>query len=193
MSFDPTNDFELQAGNYFLKVLDATYALSIAHYFERNRSHFSRSMPGLEFAQFSKENISKKMWSEFDDMLEGAGIHLFIFAADDIMFKNILGDIYFSNIIGGFVRSCSLGFKLDKDQTGRGIMYEALRPAFEFVFNDLNIHRIEANILPENIPSVKIVEKLGFVQEGTARKYAQIEGEWLDHLRYSLLKEDFFK
>ena len=59
--------------------------------------------------------------------------------------------------------------------------------AVEFIFEELTLHRIEANILPDNEQSIKLVKKFGFKKEGIARKYLYINGQWKDHARYSLI------
>ena len=63
----------------------------------------------------------------------------------------------------------------------------------EFAFEKINIHRLEAYVAPPNIASVRVLEKAGFVQEGLLRKLLFINGEWVDHYMYALLKEDYKK
>ena len=70
---------------------------------------------------------------------------------------------------------------MDKAETNRGYMTEALRCVIDFAFNRLRLHRIEANIMPRNHASRRVVEKLGFHYEGLARQYLQINGRWEDH------------
>jgi ribosomal-protein-alanine N-acetyltransferase len=66
-------------------------------------------------------------------------------------------------------------------------MTEALERAISFAFEDMRLHRIEANIMPKNARSIRVVEKLGFVNEGLSRKYLKIAGSWEDHIHYVLL------
>jgi ribosomal-protein-alanine N-acetyltransferase len=59
----------------------------------------------------------------------------------------------------------------------------------EYAFNELKLHRIEANIIPRNAGSIRAVEKAGFTCEGTSKKYLQINGVWEDHAHYVRLNE----
>jgi [ribosomal protein S5]-alanine N-acetyltransferase len=77
------------------------------------------------------------------------------------------------------------------DYAGQGLMLEGISLAIDHAFHNLDLHRIEANIQPGNIPSVKLVQKLGFTKEGFSRKYLKINGEWCDHERWALTVEDW--
>src|SRR3546814_13601253 len=72
-------------------------------------------------------------------------------------------------------------------------MTEALRAMLGFGFCQLGLHRIEAACLPSNASSRGLLLKAGFSQEGYARAYLRIGGEWQDHLLFALLREDFEK
>ena len=91
--------------------------------------------------------------------------------------------------MGAFL-SCYLGYKLDKDEINKGYMTEAVKKGVEVVFNELGLHRIEANIMPRNKASLRVVEKLGFYNEGLAYKYLKINGKWEDHIHMVLLNEN---
>ena len=69
-------------------------------------------------------------------------------------------------------------------------MGEALRLIIEFCFGQLALHRMDAACLPHNEASQKLLRRAGFTQDGYARKYLKIKGEWHDHLLFSLLVED---
>jgi len=68
-------------------------------------------------------------------------------------------------------------------------MTEAIQKGIEIMFNEFGLHRIEANIMPGNKPSLRVVEKLGFYNEGLAYKYLKINGKWEDHIHMVLLNE----
>lgn len=69
-------------------------------------------------------------------------------------------------------------------------MTQALRAAIRFAFGDLGLHRLEANIQPENRASIALVQRLGFRQEGLSPRYLHIGGEWRDHERWALLADE---
>ena len=68
-------------------------------------------------------------------------------------------------------------------------MTEAVRAAADIAFTDLDLHRIEANIMPRNGASLRVAEKAGFYHEGLALKYLRINGVWEDHIHMVLLRE----
>jgi ribosomal-protein-alanine N-acetyltransferase len=65
-------------------------------------------------------------------------------------------------------------------------MTEALQCGIEHLFGELNFHRLEANYIPSNGPSARVLEKLGFIEEGRAKSYLWIAGDWQDHVLTSL-------
>ncbi len=68
-------------------------------------------------------------------------------------------------------------------------MSEAVARVADIAFNDLRLHRIEANIMPRNKRSIQVVEKNGFIYEGVSKRYLRINGNWEDHAHYVLLNE----
>ena len=103
--------------------------------------------------------------------------------------NRIIGSIGFSNMVWGVFLSCYLGYKLDKDEINQGYMTEAIKKGIDIVFSEYGLHRIEANIIPRNKRSLKVTEKLGFYNEGTAYKYLKINGIWEDHIHMVLLND----
>jgi [ribosomal protein S5]-alanine N-acetyltransferase len=69
-------------------------------------------------------------------------------------------------------------------------MTEAVRKGIDIMFNDYKLHRIEANVIPRNARSLKVVRKLGFREEGLAKDYLKINGIWEDHIHMVLLNEN---
>jgi len=96
----------------------------------------------------------------------------------------------FSQIVRGIFLSTYLGYSLDGEYINKGYMTEALEAGISYVFSELRLHRIEANVMPRNGASLKVLEKLGFQKEGLARKYLKINGVWEDHVHMTLLNED---
>lgn len=107
--------------------------------------------------------------------------------------KTILGAINLSQIFYGSFECAYLGYYLFKDYSGKGFMSEALNLVLEFAFDELGLHRLEANIQPWNKNSIRLVERTGFKKEGFSEKYLRIEGKWRDHERWAIIREDFAK
>ncbi|MEM7036242.1 MAG: GNAT family N-acetyltransferase [Bacteroidota bacterium] len=120
---------------------------------------------------------------------EGAARPFLLFSKSDP--EHILGEVQFSNIIRGVFQSCSVGYAVDEALAGQGYMTEALRRGIGWMFREEQLHRVEANIISRNRPSVALVERLGFEEEGRSRRFLKIAGIWQDHLRFAVLAEDW--
>lgn len=170
-----------------LKVLKERDAQIILDYYIRNREFLKAVEPERkeEFFKLSTQRLITKL--EYKAMKNKTCFKLWIFIKDYKSYDKAIGCIALNNIIYGVFKSCFLGYKLDKDYINKGYMTEAVEKMAEIAFNDLNLHRIEANIMPKNKQSLKVVEKANFVNEGLAKNYLCINGKWEDHLRMTLI------
>jgi [ribosomal protein S5]-alanine N-acetyltransferase len=100
------------------------------------------------------------------------------------------GQVTVGAIARGSANSAYLGYWIGRPYAGRQIMPTALAMVVDHCFADAGLHRVEANIRPENAASRRVVEKLGFRLEGTRERYIHIAGGWRDHLSYALTVED---
>ncbi|MBI4508021.1 MAG: GNAT family N-acetyltransferase [Deltaproteobacteria bacterium] len=98
----------------------------------------------------------------------------------------VLGTVNFTSFVRGALQACSVGYSLDRNLQGQGLMTEALRGAIPYVFGDLGFHRISAGYLPTNERSGRVLRRLGFVVEGFARDYLYIGGAFRDHVLTAL-------
>ena len=97
-----------------------------------------------------------------------------------------------SSLVRGAFQSCHLGYALDADCQGRGLMHEALRRVVDEAFSPrLNLHRIQAAVRPENQRSLAVLARLGFADIGLARAYLFIDGAWRDHQLFELTNPAF--
>jgi ribosomal-protein-alanine N-acetyltransferase len=113
------------------------------------------------------------------------------FVARDRASGRIAGIINVSEIIRGFFQSAFLGYYGMAGLSGRGLMSEALAIVVTHAFTDLGLHRLEANIQPDNQPSLALVRRLGFRREGYSARYLRIGGEWRDHERWAILADEW--
>ena len=102
----------------------------------------------------------------------------------------LVGQMHLFGIAWGSFRSASAGYWVAKSVAGQGIMPLALAAACDHAFIALGLHRVEVNIRPENSASLRVVEKLGFRDEGMRLRYLHIAGEWRDHRSFALTTED---
>ncbi len=103
----------------------------------------------------------------------------------------LVGVVNLNEIVRGSFQSAYLGYYLFSPHEGRGYMTEGLRLVLRRVFGELGLHRVEANIQPDNERSLRLVERLGFSREGHSPRYLKVGGKWCDHQRWALIAEDW--
>jgi ribosomal-protein-alanine N-acetyltransferase len=103
----------------------------------------------------------------------------------------IIGSINLSQIFLGGFRNAYLGYYVGSQHAGQGHMTEAIQLMLEYAFTQVKLHRLEANIQPDNAASVALIKRAGFIREGYSRRYLKICGRWRDHERWAILAEDW--
>jgi ribosomal-protein-alanine N-acetyltransferase len=101
------------------------------------------------------------------------------------------GEITLSSIQRGPFQNGSIGYWIDQDLAGSGFVPEAVVVVLQFAFETLRLHRIEVAIIPRNLASRRVVEKLNLRNEGVALGFLEINGEWEDHVRYAMTSEEW--
>ena len=102
-----------------------------------------------------------------------------------------VGEITLSSIQRGPLQSAFVGYWIDEDVAGRGLMPESVVTVLQYAFDTLRLHRVEINIIPRNAASRRVVEKLGLRFEGIAERYLEIDGAWEDHAHYAITSEEW--
>jgi ribosomal-protein-alanine N-acetyltransferase len=100
------------------------------------------------------------------------------------------GQVTVNNIVRGSAQFASIGYWLDRDQAGRGVMPRAVALVIDHCFWTAGLHRIEVAIRPENSNSLRVVEKLGLCEVGYAPRFLHIDGAWRDHRIYAVTIEE---
>ena len=137
--------------------------------------------------ELSRASFRRRVRHYLRDLREDVGYALFIFAATT---GDLVGGLTLCNVRRGVTQSCTLGYWVGARYAKQGYMTAAVRAVIPFVFDQLELHRLEAACLPTNAASIRLLEKTGFKREGLARRYLRINGVWQDHLLYALLDTD---
>jgi ribosomal-protein-alanine N-acetyltransferase len=103
----------------------------------------------------------------------------------------LAGEITLSSIQRGPFQNAFVGYWVDRELAGQGIVPEATVTVLRFAFEELGLHRVEIAIVPRNRPSRRVVEKLGLREESVAQRYLEIDGKWEDHVRYAMTSEEW--
>ncbi len=106
---------------------------------------------------------------------------------------NIVGVFNVSEIVRGLFQNAYLGFYAVADFAGKGYMSVGLKLVLAKIFNELKLHRIEANIQPDNVQSIQLIKKNGFRYEGFSPRYLKIDNEWRSHEHWAMTYEDFIR
>lgn len=173
------------------KCPDPQFACMASVFFEKNRKNFEKYeekkpeqffLPEFQqiWLEMQKEKIKEKEWYAF-----------YIFKKHKP--NDIIGTITISDIQYGAKKSGMIGYRIDEQMTGNGYGTEAAWKATELGFSVLGLHRMEADVMPKNVASIRILEKCGYKREGYFRKYIRINGIWEDHIHMAVLKEEFQK
>ena len=100
------------------------------------------------------------------------------------------GQVTVSSIVRGAFQSGSVGYWLDEREAGKGVVTTAVALVLDHCFGPVGLHRVEANVRPENAPSLRVVDKLGMRPEGLRERMLFIDEQWRDHLSFALTVDD---
>lgn len=170
-----------------LRPLTPADASLLQNFLVRNRLFLQEWEPKRDEAYYSIDSAQSLIDSSAVTNNNKTGLSLYLFRKKE---EKIIGHIGLSNIVYGPFLSCFLGYKLDFEETGKGYISEGLQRVIQVAFTDYKLHRIEANVMPRNIRSIKVLEKLGFEQEGISKRYLKINGIWEDHIHFVLLNRE---
>ena len=138
--------------------------------------------------ELSKDAFRRRLRRYAQAERDGTGHIFFIF---DKKTGALMGGCQLSNIRQGVAQSAAtLGYWMGERYAGKGMMTDAVQALTRYCVNKLGLHRIEAACLPDNAASRRVLTKAGFVEEGVARKYLKINGQWRDHLLFAIIEDD---
>lgn len=183
------SSIELRSDRISVQPFESSGAQQVLDYFIRNKEHLAPTDPphpaGFHTLGFWEERIARSRMESTD---ESAFRFVLKLPTDD---KRIVGTVNLTQVFKGPFQACYLGYGIDRDHEGKGLMTEALKLVIGFAFGKLNLHRIMANHLVENTRSAALLKKLGFQQEGIAKEYLYISGAWKDHVLNSLTNSNW--
>ncbi|BCJ32651.1 ribosomal-protein-alanine acetyltransferase [Actinocatenispora thailandica] len=158
-------------------------AAALADLVVRNRDFLAPWMP-LRAPEFFTEAGQRAMIEdELDRYARGATLPRLIVDDDGA----VIGRSYLNGIVYGAFRSCSVAYWVDAGQNGRGVATAALREMIRVAFDELALHRVQAETLLANAGSQRVLAHCGFVRIGTAPDYLKIAGRWQDHVLWQLI------
>jgi [ribosomal protein S5]-alanine N-acetyltransferase len=181
--------FTLTTPRLTLQMMAPAHATGLAAFFRRNEARLRPWDPprpsGILEVPFWEAEAARAAV----DYRDGAVVRWLMFGPDAP--DRVIGRINYTQIVRGPFQSCMLGYAIDGDFEGRGLMHEALQATLRHVFESLHLHRVQANHLPENRRSARLLQRLGFRVEGQAQAYLFVNGAWRDHVLTALTDPGF--
>jgi len=135
----------------------------------------------------SRRSFSNRVYWAARAESQGTALPLFLVRRED---RALIGAVTLDNIRRGPAQAGTLGYWVGERHARQGYMREAIRALVHHAFTELDLSRIEAACLPENVASRGVLEGSGFKYEGVAQSYLQINGRWRNHVLYASLRGD---
>lgn len=174
--------FEYRDNGIILRHLLADDAPAVLQFYGKNRQSFDY-YETQKPANFYEEDFQRELLvAEGNAFLKGTHARFFLF--DERFPDDIIGCISFYSIIRGDFLHCKTGYKIDEEYRHMGYGTKMLSLGTRIAVQDMELHRVEAFVLPENTPSIRMLERCGYELEGLAREYVRLRGQWTDHYRY---------
>jgi len=155
----------------------------------RNRTHLRRWEPARGHDYWTLPYWQRQLEAVREETRRGDGYRTALVPRDDLD-GVIVGIANLSQIVRGPSQSALVGYSLDAEHEGLGLMREGLAALVEFGFDVLGLHRLQACYRPENVRSARVLDALGFEREGLARAYLFIDGAWRDHVLAACINPD---
>lgn len=105
--------------------------------------------------------------------------------------ERIVGRIALGGVMRGVFQNAYLGYWIDEEYQGQGLMPEAVSAVVDFALGPAMLHRVQAAVMPVNERSIRVLEKVGFRREGLAARYLCIAGKWEDHVLFAVTREEW--
>ncbi len=175
----------IETSHLTLKILNDEYADMVSDFISRNKEFFApfetEKNPFFYSAMYQKNILSQ----EYTACCNKQYLRYYVFLKG---FDNtIIGTVSFGSITPFPYSSCIIGYRFDYNYTGCGYATEAISAAINEAFDYLRLHRMNAFIMENNLPSIKLIERIGFHYEGTCESNIKIRGQWESHRLYALL------
>ncbi|MGD9544125.1 MAG: GNAT family N-acetyltransferase [Methylocystis sp.] len=180
-------DLPIRGDGVYLRASEMRDYVEWAELREKSRSFLTPWEPLWPIDDLTRASFRYRVRRHAEEMARDEAYSFFIFREED---DALMGGLSFGHVRRGVSQAATLGYWMGEPYAGKGHMTRAVRAACAYAFEKRGFHRIEAACLPTNEPSKRLLERVGFKQEGYARSYLNINGQWRDHLLYALLETD---
>ncbi|SDY53674.1 GNAT family N-acetyltransferase [Thermoactinomyces sp. DSM 45892] len=179
---------KLHSSRVYIRPLEVTDTEHLVQLLLRNRDFFQQYDPIRPESYYCTEVQTEQIISATKSLEDGSGYAFGIFLEGD---HTLMGRVSLSAVSRGPFQNAYLGYYLDQQYNGKGYTTEAIQLILQYCFQKIDLHRIQAGVMPRNTASIRVLEKNGFRREGLAERYLRINGQWEDHLLYAITQEEF--
>jgi len=176
----------LETKRFILKPASIENADEITAFYCHNRKHFKPYFPNFSEDFYTSNYQIETIKNQDNPFKHPRNVTFWVFHKNN---HKLVAYTKLSEIIRGFFQNCFISYAVHKDFQNLGFATEIVKRTVGFAFEDLKLHRIEANIVAHNDASIKVVEKCGFNLEGISKKYLKINDTWQDHFRFVFMQE----
>ncbi|MEM6275401.1 MAG: GNAT family protein [Pseudomonadota bacterium] len=152
-----------------------------------SRDFLSKWEPSWAPDHLTRKSFTNRVYWAQRSIAGGTAVPVFLFRRAD---NELLGAITLDHIRRGPAQAGTTGYWIGAPHARQGYMREAIAGLVHFAFTDLDLSRIEAACLPENVASRSLLEQCGYKYEGVAQSYLQIDGRWRNHVLFANLRSD---
>ena len=190
MMFGNANQPLISTARLALAPAHEDLAKKVTEFYKRNEVHLTPWDPPKPANFLTEEFQCNRLRQAVADTKAGSAMRWWLYLQGE---PNVLvGSIGLSAIARGPFQNALLGYALDGKLQGQGLMQEGLDAVIAHAFSaEINLHRIQANVRPDNLRSLRVLERLGFEREGFARDYLYINDKWHDHVMLALRNANF--
>jgi [ribosomal protein S5]-alanine N-acetyltransferase len=171
-------------GLYLRPAIAADYS-AWARLREQSRAFLAPWEPTWPSDDLTRPAFRRRLRRQAEDI---AADESFAFLIFESISDELLGGLTLGGIRRGVAQAATLGYWMGAPHAGKGWMTRAVAAVVRFGFDTLRLHRIEAACIPDNAPSIALLERNGFRREGFARAYLKINDAWRDHVLLALLE-----
>lgn len=167
-----------------LKIIGPDYASDVLKFYLDDKELFEKYETDRGPNFYSEGHQRNILHVEYGLALKLQQIRFYAFLKEEP--EQIIGTVCLYDISSVYSKA-ELGYKFSSKFHHKGYASEAVEKLLDIAFTELNIHRISAHVQENNLPSVRLLEGLGFEKEGICRDFLRLHGRWADHIQYSLI------
>ena len=152
---------------------------------EQSRAFLTPWEPTWPEDDLTRAAFRRRLRRQAEEMARDESFAFLIFEATS---EELLGGLTLGGVRRGVAQAATIGYWMGAPHAGKGHMTRAVAAVVRFAFATLRLHRIEAACIPDNAPSMALLQRNGFRREGFARAYLKINDAWRDHVLFALLE-----